>query len=187
MTSCESLDMLSLGLSHKNLLAPLLVSKQSVSPGPSVSLCSYLMYLHLPPALHFLPALLFPHLSRPFKPLYFVDPSKFLPVCPIFFLPVFMPSMSPPLAFVNFILVLIIPLLCSTFFFVFSVSRSTFNYFSRLLSSPLLFCGLLPDATHSYSNLSVRLSFLLPLLSAVLPLICGNMRSIPTTLRLTGV
>lgn len=43
----SSLNMSSSGLSHKNLLVPLLVSKQSVSPGPSVSLCSYLVYLNL--------------------------------------------------------------------------------------------------------------------------------------------
>lgn len=43
----SSLNMSSSGLSHKNLLAPLLVSKQSVSPGPSVSLRFYLVYLNL--------------------------------------------------------------------------------------------------------------------------------------------
>lgn len=41
----SSLNMSSSALSHKNLLAPLLVSKQSVSPAPSLSLCSYLAVL----------------------------------------------------------------------------------------------------------------------------------------------
>lgn len=74
MKSCERLDMLSLNLSHKNLLVPLLVCKHSVSPGPSVSRRSYLVHLNLPPALHFL---LFPHLSCPFQSPHFVDLSNF--------------------------------------------------------------------------------------------------------------
>lgn len=77
MKDPSSLNMSSSGLSHKNLLAPLLVSKQSVSPGPSASLCSYLEYFNFPAALHFLPAPLLPHLSRPFQPLYFVNLTRF--------------------------------------------------------------------------------------------------------------
>lgn len=184
--------MSSSGLSQKNLLAPLLVSKQSVSPGPSMSLCCYLVYLNLPPALHFLSVLSF---------LLFISSISTSILCRSLRF-----CLSALFSFCLFLchLCLLLSPLCqfhfsshyssafvSTFFsiiqFIFSVSRSTFNYLSQLLSSLLLFRSLLPDATHDYSNLPVPLSIFLPLLSAVLPLIRGNMRSIPTTLRLTGV
>lgn len=71
----SSLNMSSSGLSHKNLLVPLLVSKHSVS---LVSLYSYIVYLNL------LSALLFP-----------ICLSFFLAVNPNF--SVFMPALSPPL------------------------------------------------------------------------------------------
>lgn len=89
-----------LRLITKNLLAPLLVSKQSVSPGPSVSLCSYLVYLNLLLLSVFCllccSLIYLLHLS-----LYTLPISLFLPVCPIFPLSVFMPSLSPALFFVS--------------------------------------------------------------------------------------
>lgn len=124
--------MSSLGLSHKNLLAPLLVSKQSVSPGPSVSLC-YLVYLNL---------LLLSTFSLLHRSLIYlvhfnlyalsISPCSaclpyFLSVC---FYAVFVSSSR---LCVNFILVLIILHFFSIINVVFSDSRSTFNFFSQHL------------------------------------------------------
>lgn len=140
----SSLNMSSSGLSQKNLLAPLLVSKQSVSPGPSMSLCCYLVYLNLPPALHFLSALSF---------LLFISSISTSILCRSLRF-----CLSALFSFCLFLchLCLLLSPLCqfhfsshysspfvSTFFsitqFIFSVSRSTFNYLSQLLSSPLSF------------------------------------------------
>lgn len=78
--SCESLDTLSFGLSHKKKqLVPLQVCKQSVS------LCIFSHPQHVPP--------------QNSKPEVLADLSSFLPVCPILLLPCFRAvSASPPLA-----------------------------------------------------------------------------------------
>lgn len=173
--------MSSSGLSHKNLLAPLLVSKQSVSPGSSVSLCSYRVCLNPPP-------IYLVHYN-----LYTLSISPSFCLCNLFSFRLFhchlclLLSPQCQFHFSSHYSSVFVSSVFSITNFILNVSHSTFNYFSRLLSPPLLFSSLFPDATHYYSNLPVPLSLSLPLLSAVLPLIRGNMRSIPTTLRLTGV
>lgn len=104
--------MSSSGLSHKNPLAPLLVSKQSVSPGSSVSLCSYRVCL--PPLPSFILSISTSILCRSLPVSACV--TYFHSVC---FFAIFVSSSRLS---VNFILVLIIPPSLSPLFFLLRIS-----------------------------------------------------------------
>lgn len=171
MKSCERLDMLSLNLSHKNLLVPLLVCKQSVSPGPSVSRRSYLVHLNLPPALHFLP---FPHLSCPFQSPHFVDLSNFC-LSALF---------SSSFFYTIYVLLSFFQFHFSSHYTFFLIPFLSFIMSLVLLLTASASCHCLLCLSPFPYNALLQY---LPLLSAVLPLIRGYLGSIPTTLRLTGV